>query len=315
MNEKNAVEWYRKYRPTTLKEVVGQVKVTRILRRKLKQEQVPQVMLFVGPSGVGKTTIARILKQELGCSDMDWEEVPCATIETPSNKVRDIQQLMGLVPVNGKCRIWYLDEFQSLIRSKFAQEALLSILENTPKHVYFILAATDPGKIIRTIRTRCTIFKLRSLSIENLIKTMRSVLEKEQVSVEDSILRALADASGGSARQAVVDLQKIAALPTVEEQLAAIHSEEDEEEAITICRTLMDDKKRWIDVVHILRDLKEDPEEVRRAVLGYAGTALLNDGNRANIASTIIDCFECNFYDGQKAALFNACYKVLERRG
>src|SRR6266480_3545550 len=145
------MEFYRKYRPKTLKGIVGQEGAISSLQKLIDKGTIPHALLFTGPSGSGKTTIARIVKDHLGCGDADYQEVDCAVVESPIEAVRAIHRASHLSPMSGSCRIFFLEEVQSLSKAGFSQQALLKLLEEVPDHVYFILATTDPTKLNKAI--------------------------------------------------------------------------------------------------------------------------------------------------------------------
>src|SRR5688572_25883760 len=141
------MELYKKFRPKTLKGVVGQEGAVSSLQSMIDKGRLPHTILFSGPSGCGKTTIARILKGILECSDLDFFEINCADFKG-IDMVRDIRRYVGIPPLHGKSRVWLIDEAHQL--TKDAQNAFLKLLEDTPKHAYFMLATTDPQKLLPT---------------------------------------------------------------------------------------------------------------------------------------------------------------------
>ena len=143
MDDSEATELYRKYRPTSFKQVVGQEEAIRTLTELGKRKAIPHAILFTGPSGVGKTTLARILQRKLKCVGNDFVEMNAAN-DRGVGIIRSIQNKVGLAPMLGSCRIWLMDEAHQLTSD--AQSAFLKLLEDTPSHVYFMLATTDPQK-------------------------------------------------------------------------------------------------------------------------------------------------------------------------
>lgn len=306
-------ELYRKFRPTKFKEIVGQPEAVKMLARMLKEDKVPHSILLTGDSGTGKSTIARILRTKLGCANMDCTEVNCAAVEGAIETVRGIQQRMHYKGMDGGCRVWILEEVQSLSRAGFAQQALLRLLEETPSHVYFFLCTTDPGKLIKAILTRCTEIKLKSLSDDDIKTVIRNVLEKEKAVVSDNVLAGLVDVAEGSARKALVVLHQIIGLEKEEDRLNAIQAGDSKRQGIELARALINPKSQWKDMAAILKGIDDDPEGLRHLVLSYAATVLLGGGPLAERAYYIINAFEGNFFDGKKASLIRACFEVMQK--
>lgn len=305
------VELYRKYRPTKFQEIVGQPEAVRELHRLVKEKRVPHCLLLTGESGVGKSTIARIMQKKLQCADADCVKINCATVEAPIETVRGIQQRMGLSPLSSPCRMWILEEVQSLSRAGFAQQALLDILEETPSHVYFILCTTNPEKLIKAIITRSTEIKLKPLNSDNLVTVLRSILEKEGKTVSDNVIERIVEVSDGSARKALVTLHQVLGLETEKEQLGAVLLSDSKRQAIELARALLNPKTQWKDIAEVLKGLDDDPEGLRHLVLAYASSVLLNGGKMAGRAYQILYAFEGNFYESKKAGLIRACYDIV----
>lgn len=295
---------YLKHRPTDFDGFVGNTSTINSLKSVLKRKDPPHAMLFTGPSGTGKTTLARIVKSELGCSDYDFKEMDSAHFRGIDH-IREIRKQMQHGAMKGDYRIWLLDECHQL--SKDAQNALLKALEDTPQHVFFMLATTDPQKLIKTIRNRCSTFVVESLGEKELVKHMRRICHKEKKKVPVDVLKQICQDSLGSPRSALVILDKIIDLPEDEMILAAEQQAAAENETIELCRALMNSP--WKKVSGILKGLDQDPESVRRAVLNYFSAVLLNSGKAK--AAAILDCFVDNFYDSGRAGLVLACYEAV----
>jgi len=190
--------------------------------------------------------------------------------------------------------------------TKDAQNAALKILEDTPKHVYFILCTTEPQKMIKTIKTRCCHLPVELLTSPYLTKLINRILKREKEELDEEVVADIADASEGSARKALVILDKVLNLPP-DQREGGIVVEEDEPEVIELCRMLIKGGN-WAKVAKTLKAIKTEPETVRWSVLGYARTCLL--GGEAKAAG-IIDIFQENFYDSKEAGLALACYDVI----
>lgn len=302
-------ELHLKYRPMSLDKVIGAEDTVAYLKSALDKKDLPHAMLLHGPSGTGKTTIARIIKNELGCSDFDYRECNSASYRG-IDSIREIQSAMRNAPMSGPCRVWLLDESHRLSRD--AMEAALKMLEDTPSHVYFILATTDPQFLIQAIRTRCHPLPVRLLTHKEQMGLALKVARKEKIDLSDAEADDLAAAAGGSARMLLVLLEKVAHLPPEARAAAIANKLAEENEAIDLCRALMQGKP-WSVVASILANLKNDPENTRYSILGYARGAMLKEKSedKAWGAYNIIKEFESNFYDSKAAGLAAACYSAF----
>ncbi len=297
-----------KYRPKELDEIVGNDDTVAQLESMLSRDEgIPHAFLLSGPSGCGKTTLARIIAERLECHRQDFIEMDSADMRG-IDTVREIRRQMKLHPIAGPCRVWLLDECHQL--TKDAQEALLKGLEDTPDHVYFILATTEPDKLIKTVRNRCSHFIVEALSWKVIMKDLLlSTCKGERRSVPDEVLTQIAKAANGSCRAALVMLDKIIDL-NEDEMIEAIEVEQTiETEAIELCRCLMNGK--WNGAKEILKGLqKQDPERIRRAVLGYANAVTLGDKNSKK-GALILECFSEPTYDTGHPGLTLAAYQVF----
>jgi DNA polymerase-3 subunit gamma/tau len=300
-------ELYKKHRPTSFKEVVGQDAAIRMLVGFGKQKAIPHAILFAGPSGCGKTTIGRILRTKLKCSDHDFHEMDNADLRG-IDVVRDIKARVGLSPMGGKSRVWLIDEAHKLTGD--AQGALLKILEDTPSHVYFMLATTDPDKLLKTIRTRCTLILTKLLNPKDMGKLLTDIAGKEDFSLSDEVRDKIIEGAEGSPRKGLVLLNSIMGVEGEDNQLEVIEKAGAKEEGIALCRALLKDTP-WQGVVKILKGLEEEPESIRRMVLGYASTVMMGSPKVAAKAYLIFDSFRESFFYTGKAGLIGACYEVV----
>lgn len=296
---------YQKYRPKTLDQIVGNEKAVSSLRSKLDSDDIPHVMLFTGPSGCGKTTLAHIVANTLECTGVDFREIDSAHFGG-KDMIREVRRQTQYRPVESKCRVWFLDECHEL--SNAAQTALLTPMERPPKHVYFLFATTHPQKLIPTFKSRCTPFEVSPLSEKQLVKLIQAVCRAERKKTPLEVVQQIAHDSLGSARVALVILEKIIDLDKSEMLAAAKQSAAEESQVIELCRLLLKKGNQWKSICSILKGLDAEPETIRRAVLGYCASVLLNkDSPRASL---IIDIFSPNFFDSGRAGLVAACYEV-----
>jgi DNA polymerase-3 subunit gamma/tau len=304
-NEKG-LELYKKHRPTKLSELVGQDDAVKMLRQMGKTHSIPHCILLTGPSGCGKTTIARILKRMLNCSDFDFNEMNIADARG-IDVVREIRNRMGLAPIGGSVRVWLLDECARATTD--FQNGILKILEDTPKHVYFFLATTEPQKLLGTIKTRATEIKVKALKDRDMDVLLQLTSEKEKFVLSESVREKIVESADGSPRKALVLLNQVMGLSSEEDQLAVVSAGVASAQSIELCRALLNPKVRWSEISKILKTLEEEPESLRRMVLGYANAVLLNSGSAR--AYDMITCFEKNYFDSGKAGLAASCFELL----
>jgi DNA polymerase III gamma/tau subunit len=303
------MELAKKYRPKLFKEVMGQKQVVHELQEYVKKRTVPHCVLFCGPSGTGKTTLARIVANKLNCGPNDYVEINGASTRGIDD-IRDrIERRMGMSAMrSGGVRVYCLDEAHKLTND--AQNALLKILEEPPKHVYFMICTTAPKKLIDTIQNRCTTFALKLLANEEMESLIERVLEKERLKLTEEMITKLVEVSSGSPRKALVILDKVVNIDDPVKKLAAIRSSDAEKQAIDLVRLLQFTKPKWPEVVKILDGLDEPEESFRHLVLGYAKSVLKGGGKFAPRAFLIIQAFRDDWYSCGQAGLYASCYEV-----
>jgi len=289
---------YKRERPTDFKDVIGQDAVISTLRGFGKRKQVPRCLALYGPSGTGK---------KLGCSEFDLTEINAAN-NNGVDTVREIENRCRLVPLGGKARVWIIDECHQL--TKAAQNAFLKLLEDTPNHVYFFLATTDPQKLLKTVRSRATELKLEAVSERTIIDYLLKMIKKQGWAVSKDVAEAIAEASGGGVRKALVLLDQVSNIDGETAQLAAVTATDEKVVAFNLCKLLMAKKVSWPAVCKLLREVQEDPEGLRWMVMGYANAILTKTANPR--AALVLTCFQYNFFDTKKNGLTLACWNVLE---
>ncbi|UKN02110.1 DNA polymerase III subunit gamma/tau [Paracrocinitomix mangrovi] len=212
----------RKYRPQTFESVVGQSSITTTLKNAIKNDHLAQAFLFFGSRGVGKTTTARILAKTLNCFNLKEDIEPCNECEScksfneghsfnileldaaSNNSVDDIRNLIDQVriaPQVGKYKIFIIDEVHMLSSSAF--NAFLKTLEEPPPHAVFILATTEKHKILPTILSRCQIFDFHRIQVQDIVDHLKSIAQKEGITVDDKALHIIAQKADGALRDAL----------------------------------------------------------------------------------------------------------------
>ena len=221
---------YRKYRPQTFEDVVGQEHIERTIKNAIEQDKVSHAYLFCGPRGTGKTTTARLLAKALLCekgptADPDGTCEDCQLIaagehpdvyeldaasRTGVDNVREeIINRVQFAPTRGRYKVYIIDEVHMLSVAAF--NALLKTLEEPPSHVVFILATTDPQKVPETIHSRCQRFEFRRISAEAMVARLGAVCVSEGVEFEGEALDLIAHRAEGGLRNALTSLEQIIA--------------------------------------------------------------------------------------------------------
>jgi len=295
------------YRPQTFDDVIGNTELVESLSTILKDKKRPHSYLLTGPTGCGKTTIGRIIAKELGCSDQDFKEIDSADFRG-IDAVREIRKQLGYYPIEGEVRVWLIDEIHKSTND--AQNAMLKMLEEPPKHVYFILCTTDPQKLIKTLKNRCTLFEVQKLSQREMTGLIRRVTKAEDETLLKPVYEQIIKSADGHPRNALQLLTKVLGAEPENRIEIAQHHEEEEAESIELCRALLN-QKSWGTVSAILSKLqKQEAETVRRVVLGYCKSVLLKGDNTT--AGLIMGEFIDPFYDTGFPGLVFACYSVVQ---
>ena len=213
---------YRKYRPTSFSEVEGQEHVVKTLQGALSLGRVSHAYLFAGPRGSGKTTIARLLAKALNCEKgkgnicgvckhCEGSAIDLVEMDAASNRgideIRNLRESARSAPLEGKYKIFLIDEVHMLTKDAF--NALLKILEEPPEHVIFILATTEPYKILPTVLSRVQRFDFRRLSIQQIENKLKRVAKQEKVKIPNEVFNVLALNADGSLRDAESNLAKL----------------------------------------------------------------------------------------------------------
>ena len=217
---------YRKFRPMTFSEVVGQEHITRTLRNQVMADRVGHAYLFNGGRGTGKTSSAKILARAINCLNPKDGE-PCneceickaaiagtltdiVEMDAASNNgvddIRSIREEVNFLPTKAKYRVYIIDEVHMLSSGAF--NALLKTLEEPPKHVKFILATTEPQKLPATILSRCQRFDFKRISNENIVKRLKEVCQKSDIEITESALNTIAVLADGAMRDALSILDR-----------------------------------------------------------------------------------------------------------
>ena len=203
---------YRKYRPQTFNDIVGQNHIVSVLKNAIDKNQISHAYLFYGSRGTGKTSIAKIFANEVNSNEVyQKENVDIIEIDAASNngvdEVRDIKEAIKFLPTEGKYKVYIIDEVHMLTTAAF--NALLKTLEEPPAHVIFILATTEIHKIPATILSRCQRFEFKNLSQDQLIDRLKYIAKEENLVIEEAAIEKIATLAKGGLRDAISILDQV----------------------------------------------------------------------------------------------------------
>lgn len=207
---------YRRYRPKTLSEVVGQEQITTVLQNSLKNGKIAHAYLFIGPRGTGKTSVARILAHEINNFPYELEDdyLDIIEIDAASNtgvdNIRDLREKAIIAPTKGKYKVYIIDEVHMLSKSAF--NALLKTLEEPPEHVVFIMATTDAYKVPITITSRSQVYTFKLANPSVMLDHLKKIAKQEKINITDEALEIVVKRGGGSFRDSLSLLDQISTL-------------------------------------------------------------------------------------------------------
>ena len=288
---------YRKWRPASWGEVVGQEHIVQTLQNAVEGDRVAHAYLFAGPRGTGKTTCARLLAKAVNCLDEKPGNRPCnqcknciavnegrfmdlieidAASNTSVDDVRDLRDKITFSPSQGKFKVYIIDEVHMLSTSAF--NALLKTLEEPPSHVIFILATTEIHKIPATVLSRCQRYEFRRIPIQLIISKLRDLCKDEGIDIQDETLSMIARQSTGSLRDAIslIDqlssMSKQISLETAQEMMGTATNQA----VLELVNALVERAHAsGLEIIHKTLDAGGDPRQFGRQIVDYLRNVLL----------------------------------------
>ncbi len=289
--------YYRKWRPQTWDQVVGQEHVTTTLRNAVAAGRVAHAYLFAGPRGTGKTSSARLLAKAVNCLAEDLSQRPCnqcdhclmlnqgrfidlieidAASNTSVEDVRDLRDKINFSPNQGRFKVYIVDEVHMLSTAAF--NALLKTLEEPPAHAIFVLATTEIHKIPATVLSRCQRHEFRSVPITDTVRLLQDVALEEGVDVDADALTLIARQSTGSLRDAISLLDQLASTsPRITLHSAQVVLGTAARQAVLeLMDNLLDrNSAKGLDLIHQTLDAGSDPRQFARQIVDHLRNLLL----------------------------------------
>ena len=349
---------YRTYRPQTFDEVAGQKQIIQTLKNAIKENKIAHAYLFTGPRGTGKTTMAKLLAKALNCTSENFK--PCDNcdnckaisegsfpdvieIDAASNngvdEVRSLIDKVKYAPINGKYKVYIIDEVHMMSQGAF--NALLKTLEEPPAHVIFVLATTEPHKVLPTILSRCQRFDFGRISSSDIKERVKTILEVENISYEEGALDLVCELCDGGMRDAlsildqtiayagesigVMDIREIYGIVSNEEKLEFIQNIVDSKHQELLNKINECDEK-GIDLARLTNNLIDLLKEmvIYKSSNSFRGLKILNENNSLivdkisnkkmfEMIDVLVDTLSSYRKAGSQKALFEiACLKMCE---
>ncbi|MDR7531799.1 MAG: DNA polymerase III subunit gamma/tau [Armatimonadota bacterium] len=291
------VSLYRRWRPQTFEEIVGQERITRTLQNAIRAGRTSHAYLFAGHRGTGKTTTARLVAKALNCArgptptpcnqcvsceaiargvSMDVIEIDGAS-NTSVDDIRDLKEKIVLAPAQSRYKVYIIDEVHMLSTSAF--NALLKTLEEPPAHAVFILVTTEPHRIPPTVLSRCQRFDFRRVSFSEIVGRLRTIASQERLEIDDAALVQIARSADGSVRDAESILDQLSAYadgPIARDLVTSVLGLVDEETAAGLVDAVIArDVAAALRLAQDATDAGKDPRQLLRTLLEYARDLLL----------------------------------------
>lgn len=288
---------YRKWRPASWDEVVGQDHIVQTLKNAVAQDRVGHAYLFAGPRGTGKTTSARLLAKAVNCLHPDLAARPCnecaictainqgrfmdlieidAASNTSVDDVRDLRDKVNFSPSQGKFKVYIIDEVHMLSTSAF--NALLKTLEEPPPHIIFILATTEIHKIPATVLSRCQRHEFRRIPVQTIVQKLRELCDQEGIKIKDETLYLVARQSTGSLRDAISLVDQLSSMAqdiSLEVAQDILGTATSQSVIDLVDAILKKDECSGLTKIHQSLDAGSDPRQYARQVVDYLRGLLL----------------------------------------
>jgi DNA polymerase III gamma/tau subunit len=313
--EKNQL--HKKYRPKTWAEVIGKKnqETCKLLRSAIREGKV-HLFLLIGPSGCGKTTIARLIKDALGCSEVDFTELNAGN-DRGIDSIRQLIHEQEFYPLDGEVKVILIDECHRLTNDSW--NALLKVTEEPAPGTYFILSTTNPEKIPETMKNRCGgpsgAYKVAVVGRDEMTPFLQEIDGKEDVGLSIEIITEIVTQAKGSPRQALVLFEKIMNLKDEEAMKKALEPEDETKLFNDLTHSLLFSKELQ-PILDYFEKPDSDSEGVRRGIIGRMAKIYSNPKNkdvtRARALKIAKAFMAGHFYNMGDAPLLITCIELIE---
>lgn len=308
---KNYIPLYRKYRPQSLEEIVGQEHIKKALTNAIEMDRISHAYLFTGPRGTGKTSTARIFAKSLNCEKGPTinpcnecencknitNSIPIDVIEIDAasnrsvNDADEIIQKVALAPVSSRYKIYIIDEVHMLTTQAF--NALLKTLEEPPKNVIFILATTEAHKVLDTIKSRCQRFDFKRITTDDIAKHLRFISDNEKINITDEALLYIAQNSAGGMRDSIALLDQLSVLNSKEaisvDDINRLLGRISFNSLTSMFENILNsDKNKALDVLNDIYNQGNEPVQILSNLLEYFRNALILKSIGGNSTSDVV---------------------------
>jgi DNA polymerase-3 subunit gamma/tau len=307
------MSWHLENRPKEFKDMIGNKGIKEAVPKILEKEDSPHSYLLYGPHGSGKTSTAYIIANKL-TEDRYIHYINCSS-DNGIDTARKIIEKASKKKLTKDNIVYILDEVHKLTNA--FQNGILNILEEPPEDTYFILCTTELQKLLKTVKSRCIIYKTELPKKPEIKRFLVKLAKKYDKECSNEVINAIIEQNECIPRDCITSLESVIDIEDEEKQLELIRNDDSTTQAIDLCRVLMY-SPTWKKIQNVLNNITEDPESIRYVILGYMSTTMLNmktDMKAINKAALIMDCFRDNYYNTKKAGLIMSCYEYFSSLG
>ncbi len=303
-------------RPKHMDEIIGNELNMRLIKEFIDDPNRPRTYLFKGERGTGKTTVARLFAEAIGVNETgDSNKVDIRESNHADNTGVDFCRTIiadaDTKAIGKKIIVHILDEFG--LSTAIAQKTFRKPMEEPEPYCYYIMCSSDANKIDKDIKSRAKVLEFKAPETSTCFKFIDDTCSKFGKTISRPVKAELCTSAGNRPRDILDGLESILKLETPEEQLASINIKDDYSADVrSLLLALLNYKGDWVGICNLLKSIKEEPESVRRSIIGFMNWEVLKNTPKSHRASGIIGCFcDHNYFDSGRAGLTYDCYRLL----